>query len=137
MNNLLSNYFYYGTILEWPFAKFVNFVTNIFLNDVFIFVISSSVAVMLLLLLYNYLFKLMLQERAKKEIKSIISALQMEKLTLIQAQIKFKQINSLLKYKTMKEQTKPKSAFIDKVFLISSFVLGSLITISSFIWGVI
>ena len=36
MNNFLSTYFYYGTYMNWPFARFVNFVTNIFMSDIFI-----------------------------------------------------------------------------------------------------
>lgn len=137
MNNFLSNYFFYGTYLNWPLAKFVNFVTNIFLSDIFIFITSSVVCVILLLLLYNYLTKLLMQERAKKDIKTIVNALQMEKLSLIQAQIQFKQINLLLKRKSIVEKNKPSSNFTDKIFLISSLILGGLVTILSFIWGVI
>lgn len=137
MNNFLSNYFVYGTYLDWPFAKFVNFVTNIFSADMFIFITSSIIAVILLLMLYTFLIKLMMQERAKRDIKNICSALQMNNLSLIQAQIQFNQVNELLKHQSMKEQLKIKPTFNDNIFLISSFVLGVLITISSFIWGII
>ncbi len=137
MNNFLSNYFFYGTHLNWPLARFYNYVTNIFMENAFIFVSSSVVAVLLLLMLYNYLTKIMLTERANIEIKAIFKALEMEKLTLIEAQIRFNEINSLLKEKSVKESTQKQTSFTDKIFLISSIVLGALITISSFIWGVI
>jgi len=52
MNNFLSNYFYYGTKLGWPLARFVNFVSNIFMSNVFIFIITSSLGVILLLMVY-------------------------------------------------------------------------------------
>ena len=137
MNNFLSNYFVYGTYLNWPVAKFVNFITNIFMSDVFIFLISSVISVILLLLLYNYLVKQLLRERAGNDIKEIVKALQMEKMTMIQAQIKFNEINKILKHQAVKEQHKPKSSYVDKIFLISSIVLGSFVTLSSFIWGII
>ena len=34
MNNFLSSYFFYGTHLNWPLAKFANFVTNILSNNI-------------------------------------------------------------------------------------------------------
>ncbi len=137
MNNFLSNYFVYGTYLNWPIAKFANFVTNIFSSDIFIFIISSVIATILLLLMFNYLVKLLMHERARKEIQSIVSSLKMEKMSIIEAQIQFNEINKLLKHQEIKEQNKPKSSFLDKTFLISSIVLGSIITLSSFIWGII
>ncbi|MBQ9795791.1 MAG: CPBP family intramembrane metalloprotease [Clostridia bacterium] len=137
MNNFLSTYFYYGTYLNWPFAKFINYVTNIFMSDIFIFISTSAVAVILLLWLYSYLTKVILKERAKNEMHNIVKALQMDKLSLIQAQIKINHVNQLLKEKTIKESIKPKSNLLDKVLLISSIVLGTILTISSFIWGVI
>lgn len=137
MNNFLSTYFYYGSHLNWPLAKFVNFVTNIFMSDIFIFITTSAIAVILLFMLYHYLTKIMLKERAKNEIQAIVKALKMEKLSLIQAQLKFNQVNQLLKQKHIQENFKPKSNFFDKTLLISSIVLGTILTISSFIWGVI
>ncbi len=137
MNNFLSNYFVYGTYLNWPVAKFVNFITNIFMSNMFIFIVSSAVSVILLLLLFNYLVKVLMRERAQKEIKAIVKALQVEQMPIDQAQIKFNEINLLLKRQADKEQSKPRSSFSDNIFLISSLILGILITLSSFIWGII
>ena len=137
MNNFLSTYFYYGTKMNWPLANFFNFLTNIFMSNVFIFIVSSSIAVILLFMVYHYLTKQMLKERAKNDIQSIVNALQMDKLSLIQAQIKLNHVNQLLKEKRIQENKKQSSSFFDKTLLISSFVLGAILTISSFIWGVI
>lgn len=137
MNNFLSTYFYYGTYLKWPLAKFVNFVTNLFYSNVFIFISTSSIAVILLFMLYQYLTKLMLKERAKTEIQSIVKALKMEQLSLDEAQEKFNCVNNLLKQKHQNENSKTKTTMLTKTLLISSIVLGALLTISSFIWGVI
>ncbi len=137
MNNFLGNYFVYGTYLNWPLARFVNFITNLFSSNLFIYITSSTMFVCGLLWLYFYLLKKLSQERAKCDIQKVVKALQMERLTLIQAQIQFNQINQLLKHNTFQEQSKPKQSFADKIFLISSFVLGGIVTISSFIWGII
>ena len=79
----------------------------------------------------------MMKERARKDIQAIVKALQMEKLTLVQAQLQFNEVNKLLKQKSLTEQEPKKISFTDNIFLISSIILGSLITISSFIWGII
>ena len=138
MNNFLSNYFFYGSYLNWPFVKFTNYITSIFMGNVFIYIIYSIVSVSLLLALYSFLLKLLVRERSKKEVKTIVKELQMEKLTLIEAQIKLNEINQFLERKTIEnDKIKSKFCFNENIFLISSFILGTLVTISSFIWGVI
>ena len=55
-----------------------------------------------------------------------------------EAQEKINKINIVLKQSFELNKTKDKNRnFASKVFIISSFVLGVLITISSFIWGLI
>jgi len=137
MNNFLSTYFYYGSHFNWPLAKFVLFVTNVFMSNAFIFITTSSISIVLLFLCYNYLTNLLLKERAKSDVQSIVKALQMDKINLIEAQIKLNQVNLLLKQKKATKINKPHSSFLDKTLLISSIVLGSILTISTFIWGVI
>ena len=107
------------------------------MSNIIIFVLSSTIIVILLFALYQFLTKQILKERAKTETQSIVRALQMEKLTLVQAQIRLKHVNSLLKEKRTRENKKTKPSFFDNALLISSIVLGCLLTISSFIWGVI
>ena len=138
MNNFLSNYFFYGSQLDWPLVKFTNFVSSIFMGNVIIYIIYSIVGVMSLLALFSYLVKLMVKERAKQEVKTIVKELEMEKLTIIEAQSKFDEINQFLERKTTEnKKIKQRFNFNENIFLISSIVLSALVTISSFIWGVI
>lgn len=137
MNNFLSNYFFYGTYLDWPLARFFNYVTNIFMSDIFIFIITLSIGIIILLMLYHYLTRWLFKERIQNEIITIVSALKTDNLTLIQAQIRINQVNQILKERHANEKAKQKPSFIDNIFLISSFVLATIVTISSFIWGVI
>jgi membrane protease YdiL (CAAX protease family) len=136
-NNFLSNYFFYGTHLNWPLAKFYNFVTNLFMSDIFIFIATSVASVGLLLLLYNYLTKQLLKERANNDIRKIIIALKSEKISLEDAQLQLKNINNIIKKHQIIKKNNEKTSFFDNIFLISSIVLGLLVTVSSFIWGVI
>ena len=87
-------------------------------------------------MLFIYLLKHILKERVQCEVRNVVKDLKMEKLSLIQAQIRFNEINELMKSPTIQKQ-KVKHSLFDNLFLISSFVLGALITISSFIWGVL
>ena len=137
MNNFLSTYFFYGSQFKWPLASFVAEIREYFYGNIMIFMISSTLCVVLLFLAYIKLTKLLQKERLKKEIHLIIKETQMEKLTMEEAQIKFEEINQLLKLNALNQNNQNKSTFFDKIFLISSIVLGVLITISSFIWGVI
>ncbi len=136
MNNFLSNYFFYGKHLNFPLAKFVAYVENLFAKNVFVYITFSVVSVVALIWLYFYLVKKLLQERAQKEVKIVVKELQMEKLSLVQAQIRFNEINEMIKKPALEKQ-KIKHSLADNIFLIASFTLGILITISSFIWGII
>ena len=136
MNNFLSTYFFYGSHFKWPLATFVTEIRDFFYGNIMIFMISSTLCTVLLFLAYVKLTKLLQKERIKKEINLIIKETQMEKLTIEEAQIKFEQINQLLKHNTL-THNQNRSSFFDKIFLISSIVLGTLITICSFLWGVI
>lgn len=137
MNNFLSNYFFYGTHLNWPLAKFINFVSNIFMSNPFIYITASSAFTIGLLFLYHHLTKIILKERAKSDIQNIMKELKMDKLTLIQAQLKLNEVNKILKNKEQFSKQNTKHTLLSNIFLISSLTLGGLITISSFIWGVI
>ena len=138
MNNFLSNYFFFGSQFNWPLVKFTNFISSIFMGNVIIYIIYSIVGVLSLLALYSFLLKLMVKERAKREVKTIVKELEMEKLTIIEAQSKFDEINHFLERKiTENEKIKQHFNFNENIFLISSIIIGTLVTISSFIWGVI
>lgn len=167
MNNFLSSYFFYGYYLNWPFARFVNDFSNVLRSNIFVFVISISSGVVLLFMCYKYLSRMMRRERAKSDVKKILNVLQKENLSYGELQTKINMANEILsscqkdifqtndnKITESAENTnaqnsdvpnsenavarsKVKSSFLDKAFLISSFVLGGLITIITFLWGMI
>ena len=112
MNNFLSNYFFYGAHLNWPIAKFANFVLNVFSNNIFAFILSSTLGILSLIFIYKYLTKQLLKERTKNDVKKIVIALKMDKLSIIQAQIQFKEINNLLYQKKIQEQENKKTTFL-------------------------
>lgn len=136
MNNFLSNYFFYGNRLNWPLAKFVGYVETLFMQNIFVYIISSVTSVIFLFMLYFYLLRQILKERAQSEVRIVVKELQMEKLSLIQAQIRFNEINEMIKNPALQKKNTKHSLF-DNMFLISSFILGILVTISSYIWGII
>lgn len=136
MNNFLSNYFYYGSHFKWPLASFISRIRELLFSDMFIFVTSTTIGVILLFMLYMYLLKKLKQERIQKEIRTIIKSLEIQNLPLPEAQLRFEHVNQLLQNKAVNQEKKT-STFTEKIFLISSIVLGALITFSSFLWGVI
>ena len=142
LNNFLSVYFSYGSALNWPLATFVNNFTSLLASNIFIFVILTSFGVGILIWLYIQLTKQLHKERIKQNVKKIVDSLQLETLTIEQAEERVKQANELLKNcKTVNlATTAPKGtkfSFLETSFFISSAVLGVLITICSFIWGLI
>lgn len=139
MNNALSSYFYYGYYLDWPFAKFIANIEAALMSNVFVFVIVTSLSIMLLLYLYRLLCKQMYKERIKQKIISMIKYLELNNLPIEEAQEKINQVNELMqKMELKKQEEKPKKfTLLEKSFFISSLILGGLITISSFIWGLI
>ncbi len=138
MNNALSTYFYYGSFMNWPIATFFNNFEAMLATNLALFVIFVSLMIFLLIVCYRCLVKAMMKERARIDINQIINYLKANNLTMEEAQEKINQINIVLKQSFELNKTKDKNRnFASKVFIISSFVLGVLITISSFIWGLI
>lgn len=142
MNNFLSSYFVYGYYLNWPFAVAVNNLRAFLMSNVFVFIITCSILVILLVIAYIYLTRWLIKERARRDVKKIIEYLELNSLPINEAQEKINQANILIQQsKMMNLKTNvpggTKFSFTDNIFVISSFVLGGLITICSFIWGVI
>lgn len=138
MNNALSTYFYYGVALNWPLATFVSELERSLASNLLLFVGFVSLAVVLLIWAYKYLVKEIAKERGKMEIVKIIKYLKSNNLTIEQAQEKIGQINTVLKHSyILNSSAKTKQSFWNIVFLICSFVLGGLVTVCSFIWGLI
>ena len=142
MNNFLNTYIYYGYYLNWPFATFINDLQALIMSNIVIFIVVNTILICLLIMLYIYLTRVLAKERVRYDVKKIISCLQINNLSIEEAQSKINQANEILqksvslKFKnTISGGTK--FSFLSQVFLISSIVLGSLITISTFIWGII
>lgn len=142
MNNFLSSYFVYGYYLNWPFAVAVNNLKAFLMSNIFVFITTCTILVILLVIAYIYLTRWMIKERARRDVKKIIEYLELNSLPITEAQEKINQANLLLRQsKMMNLKTNvpggTKFSFTDNIFVISSFILGGLITICSFIWGVI
>lgn len=141
MNNALSIYFSYGIYLNWPFANFFDKIT-IFLNSNFAFsIIGISSFIFFILWLYFYLTKQLARERIKNDVKKAIKSFNMENLSMEEAQLRIDKANQIINYCNspkfkIKLSHKTKFSFVEKVFQYSSIFLGAIITISTFIWGV-
>lgn len=141
MNNFLGSYFAYGVSLNWPFAKFVASIESFFMSNFFLFVISSVVCMALLAFAYFFLIKKLIFERTRIEMTKVLKELNILNTPLDQAQDRIQQINNVLttskSIKGIVPKSEEKISFKNKIFVISSFVLGAVITISSFIWGIL
>ncbi len=137
MNNALSTYFYYGFYLKWPFATFVNDVEVFVSGNAFLYIGVVSLAVVLMLWIYKLLTKQLMKERAQMDIKKIINYLKVNSLTIEEAQEKINQVNEVLNQSELLKRQKQHKNMASTVFVVSSIVLGALVTISSFIWGLI
>ncbi len=140
MNNALATYFVYGYYLHLPLATAIRNLEMAIANNIFLFVLIVSVGVIILAQLYILFTRMMLRARCKRDVQKIISSLELANLPIEQAQAKIDLANEILS-KSENSITKiipsgTKFKFLDKVFMITCFVLGGLITISSFIWGV-
>ena len=140
MNNFLSVYFSYGLALDLPFTKLVNTIETFFASNIILFIMATTVGIMLILALYHYLTKILIKERAKNDLKKLVASLKLNQVPLIEAQVRINQANKILKDRSVlfyNNKKKLKPNFVDNIFLISSFILGITITICSFIWGII
>ncbi len=142
MNNAISIYLLYGYYLDWPLASLYYRIQSVLLSNAFLFVVAISLFISLLVWLYLYLTRLLAIERSKAEIKKIVEYLKLTTLPIEEAQAKIDQANEILKkYKNLTIGTDlPKGRklyFSEKIFFYSSVVLGILVTISSFIYGII
>lgn len=140
MNNFLSNYFFYGTYLNLPLAKFVNTIENLILNNFLAVIIFSVIGVFALLYAYKILVRKLSFESIKRKMQQVINQVNMNKISIEEAQLKLNHMNSIIREVHKGDIFKAhnqKFSLLDKTFLISSIVLGSLITLSSFIWGII
>jgi len=140
INNFLSIYFSYGLALNLPFTKLIFSIETFLASNILLFIAITTIGIILILLLYHYLTSILIKERAKSDLKKLIESLKLNQTPLIEAQTKIIQANKILKDKSFifkNNQNNLKPNYVDNIFLISAILLGTLITISSFIWGII
>lgn len=142
MNNALASYFFYGTHLNLPLATFVRDFEIVLSSNILLFIIVMVIFVLLMIQLYILLTRAMVREQAKRDVKKIIDYLKLNDLPIEEAQIKVNQANEIInasENSTLSTNVPSgvKFKFFDKIFLYSSLVLGGLVTIISFISGVI
>jgi len=140
MNNFLGSFLYYGSKLKWPISSFVMKITDAIYAHPITLICAMLVGIPLLVYLYRILVKKLAKERNNIKMQKIVKELKMSNITIEEAQAKIDMVNSVLaqSYKLKIENNnlqKPK--FSSKIFIISSIILGTLITISSFIWGIL
>ena len=141
MNNFLSGYFAYGVSLNWPMAKFIASVESFFMSNFVGFVLASVVSVLLLILAYMFLIKKLVFERTRIEMTQVLKELNILNTPLDLAQERINQINEVLtnskSIKGIVPKDESKVGFKNQIFIISCFVLGAIITLCSFIWGLL
>lgn len=143
MNNALSIYFSYGIKYNWPFSKFKYTIENIIFSTNLITSIALICGlIFLLLLLYRYLLYAIAKDNHKHIALKLAKDLKMEDMDYLQVQNKLNEIDLVLKQTSPNstlgiKDTNLKLKFVDKIFLYSSIILGAIITISSFIWGML
>ena len=140
MNNFLGSFIYYGSKLNWPISSFIMKITDALYANPITLICAMLVGIPLLFYLYRVLVKKLAKERNKMKMQTIIKELKMSNITIEEAQAKIDMVNSVLaqSYKfNLSTNNKAKPKFSERLFIISSLVLGALITISSFIWGLL
>lgn len=141
MNNALSIYFSYGYYHNWPFTRFKAEIENSIFSLNFFAIISIICLVLFVLFaLYKLLLSAIIRDKNKQMAIKLAKDLKMEEMTYPEMQDKLNEVEKVLEATSNQlveiKNTKPQLKFVDNIFLYSSLVLGILITISSFIWGV-
>ncbi len=142
MNNFLSTLVTYGSQFRWGPVVFFEALTEILMSNMLMFVVTVSLFIFMLFLLYSLLIKILLKERAKKEVLKIIKTLHLESAPLSEIKAQFEKTDEILQQAKqtdflISKNEKVHVGFTEKLFYICSIVLGATITLSSFIWGII
>lgn len=144
MNNALSTYFSsdYGIKYDWPFARLKYEIESaIFNTNIVLSIVMISGLVLLLLVAYRKLVKAMSKDNQKHTAIKLAKDLKLDNLNYDEMQLKLAEIETILDHSSDKPDSlandNPPLKYIDKIFLYSSIILGALITICSFIWGIL
>ena len=143
MNNALSIHFSYGIKYNWPLANFKATIENTIFSMGFMFsIIAICGVIFLLLYLYRTLINLIVKEKQKNVALELAKDLKMENMDYSNMQAKLNEIETVLQQTSNKKTTQlitdeKTLTLVDKIFLYSSIILGALITVCSFIWGIL
>lgn len=136
MNNALSTYFYYGRILGWKFPMLYNKFLSILYNNPAIYIMVTLVSVLSIIYFVFYLIIKLKKIYAKKQVKELVKNLNIESLPVEEVSAKIDQANLILN-QTYSNSKLKKPSLKNSLFTISTFVLTGVITICTFIWGLI
>ncbi len=143
MNNALSIYFGYGAKYNWPLARFKATIENIiFSTGLIISIVVICGIITLLLYLYKLLVTQIIKEKHKQIAIKLAKDLKMDNMEYAEVQNKLGEIDTILQQSSDKKLSEFVSdektlTALDKLFLYSSLILGGLITLCSFIWGML
>ena len=143
MNNALSIYFSYGVKYDWPLANFkANIESAIFANGLIISIAVICGLIFLLLMLYSVLVTAIARDKHKRMAVKLAKELKMEEMSYMEMQAKLDEVGVVLDKTNPQNVLEIKNSgkalkFVDNIFLYSSIVLGGLITLCTFIWGIL
>ena len=143
MNNALSVLFAYGAVYNWPFATLKLLIEQAILSFGFIpAVIILSGIISLLIYLYRLLLITIIHDKQKHSVQKLAEDLNLQDMSYNEMNSKIEEVSKVLeKAKPSSplniKDTNAKLKYADNVFLYSSIVLGILVTVSTFIWGIL
>lgn len=142
MNNFLNTYLFYGPHLNLPLATYISKLEALLMSSFVIYVVTVTLGIIGLIYAYKYLTRKIVKIRAKAYADKIVNELQIENLPIEEAQEKISIANDIIsKSENANMITNvPKGrkyTFVETLFFISSLIMGSIITIVTFIWGII
>lgn len=143
MNNGLSIYFAYGAAYNWPVANLKAILENAILSLGFVpAVIMLCAIIALLIYLYRLLLVIIIKDKQKLTAQQLAKDLNMQDMSYNEINDKLNEVEQILQQSSTPsslniKDTNTKLKYADNVFLYSSIALGILVTVSSFIWGIL
>ena len=140
MNNFLGSFLYYGSKLKWPISSFITTITDALYSNPISLIFAMIFGIPLLIYIYRLLVKKLAKERNNMKMITIVKELKISNITIEEAQARIDMVNSVLAQSNklkIENNNLEKPKFSSKIFIISSIILGTIITISSFIWGIL
>lgn len=137
MNNALSTYFYYGSLLGWRIPILYNKIHTFISSKGLLNVIISCICLFVIIYLIINLIRELKVEHTKLEISKLVQNINITALPVSEIQAKVDEINAVIQNKNRIFAPHKKLGFKNNIFIISSFVLSGFVTICSLIWGLI